>query len=181
MRAALLVILLVLAVSGCGDEEPPPPLSDEDFASLTPMDTDPTRPMDGSDSPNASTTAPEGVPPRAAKEARRTFETWLGAFAAGDGDRACPLQTPRFTQQQVKRLAQQDRIEPGASCGDLVEITGVLFEVFRLDVGEATVARAPSDPDEVAFSVAFKRFATLVYVMIDTKNGWRVDEDLTAS
>ena len=176
MRAALLVIALVLAVSGCSDEKEPPPNTD-DFPSLTPAGTDPTQPTDGP----SSQAPPEGVPPREAKEARRTFETWLGAFGAGDGDRACSLQTPRFTQQQLKRLVEADRIQPGASCGEIVEITGILFEALQVDVSDGKVARAPSNLDEVAFSVTFKGFATLGYVLVDTKNGWRVDEDLTAN
>jgi hypothetical protein len=114
-----------------------------------------------------------------AKAARRTFDTWFGAFGSGSGDRACSLQTKAFTKSQVKRLAEQDRIEPGASCDDLVTIVGILFEALQLDVGNAEIARAPSENDEVAFTVKFPKFATLGYGLVDTKQGWRVDQDLT--
>ena len=178
MRSLLFVLALALLVSGCSDDNQPPPSNADDVPSLTPTaSTDPT----GTDSPSASNPPPAGVPPREVKAARRTFQTWFGAFVAGNGDRACPLQTQRFTQQQIKRLAKRDRIERGASCGELVEITGILFEALRLEVGEAEVTRAPSNLDEVAFAVVFKGFASLGYSLVDTKNGWRVDQDLTAN
>jgi hypothetical protein len=178
MRSLLFVVALALAVSGCSEDRQPPSNAD-DSPSLTP--TASTDPTEGTESPSAADPSPTGVPPREVKAARRTFNTWFGAFVAGNGDRACPLQTPHFTQQQIKRLAERDRIERGASCGDLVQIVGILFEALRLEVGEAEVTRAPSDVDEVAFAVVFKGFASLGYSLIDTKNGWRVDQDLTSN
>lgn len=179
MRSLLFVIALALAVSGCSDDDQPPPSSADDLPSLTP--TASTDPTGSTDSPSASNTAPAGLPPREVRAARRTFETWFGAFVGGNGDRACPLQTSRFTQQQIKRLAERDRIERGATCGDLVDITGILFQALQLEVGDAKVTRAPSNLEEVAFAVVFKDFASLGYNLIDTRKGWRVDEDLTAN
>ena len=174
MRSLLFVIALALAASGCSDDGSPPPPSADDTPSLTPTaETDPTGDTDSPD-----TTAPSGVPRREAKAARRTFDTWFGAFVGGNGDRACPLQTPRFTKQQINRLAEEGHIERGAGCGDLVEIIGILFQALRLEVGDAEVSRAPSNLDDVAFAVVFKDFAALGYNLIDTKNGWRVDRDL---
>jgi hypothetical protein len=177
MRAALLVIALLLAGTGCSDEQSPP-ATDDDVPSLTP-----TSETDHTGKPRAPTspTTPPGVPRREAKAARRTFDTWLGAFVGGDPDRACPLQTPRFTHQQVRRLATRDRIRPGATCGDLVTLVGLLFETFRLEVGDGAVSRAPSPPDRVAFKVRFKGLPVLGYSLVDTRRGWRVDQDLTAS
>ena len=176
MRSLLFVIALALAVSGCGDDNEPPPSNADDLPSLTP-----TASTGSTDAPSPSNTAPAGVPPRAAKAARRTFDTWLGAFVAGNGDRACPLQTPRFTQQQIRSLAERDRIERDASCAELVEIMGLLFQAFRLEVGDAEVTRAPSQPDEVAFSVVFKGIPALGYALIDTPKGWRLGRDLLAN
>jgi hypothetical protein len=181
MRVVLFVLALVLAVSGCSDDKEPPPSSADDFPSLTPTGSDPTDPSASPGAPTSSNTPPPGVSAKEAKAARRTFDTWLGAFAAGDGDRACPLQTPRFTQQQIKRLAERDRIERGATCGQLVEIIGILFEALQLRASDAAVSRAPSNPDEVAFAVVFKDFAQLGYALIHTPKGWRVDQDLTAN
>lgn len=177
MRSLLFVVALALAVTGCSDDDQPPPSSADDIPSLTP--TADAEPTDGSDSPGASNTAPAGLPPREVRAARRTFETWFGAFVGGNGDRACPLQTPRFTKQQINRLAEGDHIQRGASCGDLVEITGILFQALQLEASDAEVRRGPSNLDDVAFAVVFKNLAALGYNLIDTKNGWRVDEDLT--
>lgn len=178
MRASLLAIALVLALCGCGDDDPQPTRTIDDLPSLTPMDgSDATTATD----PTQTRTSKPDLSPGQARAARRTFDTWLGAFGGGDGARACPLQTKRFTQQQVKRLRERDRIEPGASCGELVTIIGILFEALRIDVGEAQVARGPSKPGEISFSVKLKKFATLGYAMVRTDDGWRVDEDLTVS
>ncbi len=178
MRSLLFVIALALAVSGCRGDTRPPPSTADDTPSLTPTaDADRTA---GSDSPDASSTAPTGLPPRKVKAARRTFDTWFGAFVAGNGDRACPLQTPRLTKQLINRLAEEGHIERGATCGDLVEITGLLFQALRLEVGDAEVSRTPSNLDDVAFAVVFRGFTALGYNLIDTTSGWRVDEDLTA-
>ena len=177
MRAALLAIALVLALSGCGGDDSGPPPDAIDIPSLTPTAGAPSDPA----SPTQTTTPNPGPSRQEVKAARRTFDTWLGAFGAGNPDRACPLQTKKFTQQQVKRLAEKDRIARGASCEDLVTIMGILFEALRLDVGAAEVEKAPSAPDEVVFSVKFKKFATLGYALISTKDGWRVDKDLTIS
>jgi hypothetical protein len=176
MRALLFVIALVLAASGCSDDNQAPPSNADDLPSLTP--TAPTDETGSTDSPSPSNTAPTGVPPRQAKAARRTFDTWLGAFVSGSGDRACPLQTPRFTQQQIRNLAERDRIDRDASCAELVEIMGLLFQAFRLEVGDAKVTRAPSEPDEVAFSVVFKGIPALGYALVDTPKGWRLGRDL---
>lgn len=178
MRASLLAIALVLGLAGCGGDSAEPTGTLDDLPSLTPTD--------GSGSTGATDPTPTrpqrtGISPRDARAARRTFDTWLGAFGGGNGDRACPLQTKRFTAQQVKRLREMDRIEAGASCDQLVTIVGILFEALQIDVGDAEVARGPSTPGEVAFSVRFEKFATLGYAMVKTDAGWRVDEDLTVS
>jgi hypothetical protein len=176
MRASLLAIALVLALSGCGGDDTEPPGGPAEIPSLSPTgSTDPS----GSASPTKKAT-PQ-VSASDARAARRAFDTWLGAFADGNGARACPLQTKKFTEQQVKRLAAKDRIERGASCGDLVTIVGILFEALQLDVSRADIARGPSEPDEVAFSVKFKGFATLGYALVKSGGAWRVNEDLTIS
>ena len=178
MRASLVVIALVLAVSGCGGDGSGPTRTIDDLPSLTPTDGSGAS---GATSPTPTQTREPGIAPKDARAARRTFDTWLGAFGGGNGDRACPLQTRKFTEQQIQRLRKRDRIEPGASCSDLVTVVGILFEALQIDVADADVARGPSEPDEVAFSVKFKRFATLGYAMVRTKDGWRVNEDLTVS
>ena len=178
MRASLpaVALALFLALSGCGgDDEGKGPAIDIP-SSLTPTD-DPESSGSGSPSETAEPT-PE-LSKADAKAARRAFDTWFGGFGSGNGDRACPLQTKKFTQSQIERLAKEDRIERGASCGDLVEIVGILFEALRLEPADAEVTRAVSEPDKVAFTVKFPKFATLAYALTKTKGKWLVDEDLT--
>jgi hypothetical protein len=174
MRAALLTTALVLALSGCGSDSSEPPPDAVEIPSLTPTDGSGSDPA----SPTPTATADPGLSRQEVKAARRTFDTWLGAFGDGNADRACPLQTDSFTQQQVKRLAEKDRIQRGASCRDLLPVIGILFDALQIDVADAHVERGPSEPDEIAFSVKFDRFATLGYGLIKTKQGWRVNEDL---
>jgi hypothetical protein len=87
MRSLLFVVALALAVSGCSDDQPPPSNAD-DVPSLTP--TGSSDPTSGTSSPSAPDTSPAGVPAREVKAARRTFQTWLGAFVGGNAERACP-------------------------------------------------------------------------------------------
>jgi hypothetical protein len=176
MRAWLLVLVLVAGVTGCSDDagDAPPP-APEDPTSLSPMVPDTGETL--RDRPTRTRPAVTRAEVRAA---RRTFDTWFGAFAAGNGARACPLQTPRFTRQEVARLAEQDRIPGDASCDDLVTLAGILFDTFRLDADDAVVTRVPARGERVAFSVRFETLSGLGYGLVRSEAGWRVDEDLAA-
>ncbi len=180
MRAAISVIALLLVVSGCGNDQQPATPS-TDLPSLTPTADGSTDSTGTPGAPTATNTRTPRLSPQQVRVARKTFGIWLRAFAGGDADRACPLQTRRFTQQQIRRLVEQDHIARGATCRELVETAGILFRALRLDASDAVVTRAPSSPDEVAFAVIFKDFAQLGYSIIRTPQGWRLDQDLTAS
>jgi len=177
MRALVVLAALLLAISGCGGDEEAPP-GTEQTPSLTPTGSDDT--STGAPSDNPTTEPSPQLRPAEVRAARKAFQTWLGAFAGGDADRACSLQTKGFTKQQIERLVKRDQIDPSASCGDLVAVSSILFEALQLDVGGAEITRSPSPDDRASFAVTFKGFPALVYSLVQNDKGWRVDEDLTS-
>jgi hypothetical protein len=176
MRALVPVAALLIALTGCGGDVREDPGADEPPTASTPTDS---RSPDAKPSKTATQT-PEPTR-RQARTARKAFESWLGAMAVGDAGRACALQTGRFTRSQLERAVERDLVQPGVSCGVVVEVASKFYEAFGIDLASADVAQVPSSGDRVAFTVVLPEFATIGYALIPTDDGWRVHEDLTAS
>jgi hypothetical protein len=179
MRALLPVAALLVALTGCGSDaggEPPPA---EPPSSLTPMDSESPDTTEAS----TTTTAPDPTEPTQQLDmaaAREAFRSWFLAYAAGDGGRACPMQTDRFTRAQLQRAVDRDLMQPGASCEAVVTVAGVLYDSFGIDPAGVEISRVPTPADRVGFSVVVNEFAALGWAVVLTDDGWRVAEDLTA-
>lgn len=180
MRALLPVAALLIALTGCSGDAGGEPPAAEPPSSLTPMESE----SPGTAEPSATTTAPdtsEPTPQLDVAAARKAFRAWFLAYANGDGDRACPLQTPAFTRAQLRRAVERDLVQPGASCEAVVTVAGVLYDAFRIDPAAVEISKVPTPADRVGFSVVVNDFAALGWALVDTNDGWRVAQDLTES
>jgi hypothetical protein len=174
MRALVPVVALLVALAGCGGDtvdEPPP---EEPPTSLTPSTTEESKTAE----PSESVEPTQEVNTVAA---RKAFRAWFDAYATGDGDRACALQTRRFTRSQLARAVERDALEPGASCGTVVAVAGVLFETFQIGPADAEISEVSASAKRVGFTVSVPDFPPLGYAMLRTADGWRIDQDLTAN
>jgi len=180
MRALVPVVALLVALTGCGGEVKEDPGADELPSASTPTDSEKRRDADTPSGSASLTENPEPIQPRA-PAARKAFRAWLIASADGAGERACALQTERFTRAQLGRAVDRDLVEPGTSCAALVAVASQYYEVIGIDLASAEVAPRTVLGDRAEFAVVLKGIAAIGYALVRTDSGWQVDEDLTAN
>lgn len=140
--------------------------ADQDEGSADASDALPTAESDAS-SDSASTAPPRDEPTEAAK-------TILQAYAANDPT-ACTLQTDAYTEAEIRAGVEDDFLDEGADCDDLVEVVASFTKQYSLDPSTATYKELSNDGRTAKVEVSYDddNRNTLVFVKADA--GWLLD------
>jgi hypothetical protein len=104
-------------------------------------------------------------------------EAWVAAYGEPDAAAACALQTDDYTRHDLASAAEQQLVDPDATCEEGVTVGNQLSETFGIDFATAEVTLLEKDDDTATVQVRFSGVEPTDYDLVKVDGGWLIDAE----
>ena len=113
--------------------------------------------------------------PEAAQEetAEDVLRSWVAAYAAGEGDAACALQTRTYSDEQVAASVDAGRVRDGASCEENVAAEATTLRSSGIDLADWRIEQVTNSGTEASFKLVSGGSEVPTRLTFDL-DGWRI-------